>query len=265
MAGGDVMSPDRRIEVRTYSMARRLVLGSVRAGRRAAPMHGVLTVDVTDLRARLARSDRPVSFTATVLAAVGRAAAAHPEIHAYRDWRGRLVSHRYVDATVMVEVPSPGGPVALARLVRDVERRTVADLTGELRVTQAGGGAPPGGRSRILGYLARVPGLVSVLYYGLGRTSRGRHESGTVLVTAVGMFGGGAGFAIAPVGLHSLTVVVGAMAPRPWVIEGDVAVRDLLELTVSVDHRVVDGAPAARFAAELRRLLETGAALDDPA
>ncbi len=34
-------------------------------------------------------------------------------------------------------------------------------------------------------------------------------------------------------------------------------IRDILDLTVTLDHNVVDGAPAARFGAELRRLIES--------
>ncbi len=79
---------------------------------------------------------------------------------------------------------------------------------------------------------------------------------GTVLVTAVGMFGGGSGFAMAPLGPYSLSVVVGGLSVRPWVRDGGVCERELLDLTVSVDHRVVDGAPAARVGAEVRRLLD---------
>ena len=37
--------------------------------------------------------------------------------------------------------------------------------------------------------------------------------------------------------------------------------REVLDLTVTVDHNVVDGAPAARFAATLRELIETGRVL----
>ena len=35
-----------------------------------------------------------------------------------------------------------------------------------------------------------------------------------------------------------------------------VEIRDVLELTVTIDHNIVDDAPAARFGAELRRLIE---------
>jgi pyruvate/2-oxoglutarate dehydrogenase complex dihydrolipoamide acyltransferase (E2) component len=38
-------------------------------------------------------------------------------------------------------------------------------------------------------------------------------------------------------------------------------VRDVLDLTVTIDHNVVDGAPATRFAADLRQLMQTAAVL----
>ncbi len=46
-------------------------------------------------------------------------------------------------------------------------------------------------------------------------------------------------------------------------IEGvdDIEVRDVLDLTLTIDHNVVDGGPATRFAADLRRLLHTAAVL----
>jgi pyruvate/2-oxoglutarate dehydrogenase complex dihydrolipoamide acyltransferase (E2) component len=47
----------------------------------------------------------------------------------------------------------------------------------------------------------------------------------------------------------------------PDSIDGQVTVRDILDLTVAIDHNVVDGAPAARFTAEFRELLESAAVL----
>jgi pyruvate/2-oxoglutarate dehydrogenase complex dihydrolipoamide acyltransferase (E2) component len=54
-----------------------------------------------------------------------------------------------------------------------------------------------------------------------------------------------------------LEVTVGGMSQRPRVVDGQVATRDVLDLTLAIDHNVVDGAPAARFAAEFRELLES--------
>ena len=102
------------------------------------------------------------------------------------------------------------------------------------------------------------------MYALLSRSKRLRMAVGTAQVTAVGMFAGGGGYAIAPSTLASCTVVVGGLARRPWVVGERVEIRDVLDLTVTIDHNVVDGAPATRFGAELRRLLESGAVMPGP-
>jgi pyruvate/2-oxoglutarate dehydrogenase complex dihydrolipoamide acyltransferase (E2) component len=48
---------------------------------------------------------------------------------------------------------------------------------------------------------------------------------------------------------------------RPTVHDGQIAVRPMLPLTLTFDHAVIDGAPAARFVETLRELTETAAAL----
>ncbi len=75
-------------------------------------------------------------------------------------------------------------------------------------------------------------------------------------MSAVGKFAAGGGFAIAPPTLASLLVVVGGLSRRPLVVGNEIAVRDVLDLTVTIDHNIVDGAPATRFGADLRRRME---------
>ena len=99
------------------------------------------------------------------------------------------------------------------------------------------------------------------MYALMGRSVRVRQHVGTVAVTAVGMFAAGGGFAISQPTLMSLQAVVGGVTPRPRVVQGEVEVREVLDLTVTIDHNVVDGAPAARFGAELRQLIENATAL----
>jgi pyruvate/2-oxoglutarate dehydrogenase complex dihydrolipoamide acyltransferase (E2) component len=94
-----------------------------------APMIGLVDVDVTKARRLLASHEPPSSMTAFVVASVARAAAAHPGVHAYRNWRGQLVTHRHVDVTTMVEIPTPQGPFGLPHVLRDAEVRDVLDLT----------------------------------------------------------------------------------------------------------------------------------------
>jgi pyruvate/2-oxoglutarate dehydrogenase complex dihydrolipoamide acyltransferase (E2) component len=257
--GTDAAGRPRRVVVEPFPPSRRLVIAAERAGRHRAAMHSLVDLDVTTARQLLAASNgRPVSFTAFVVACVARAAAAHPDTHAYRNWRGRLVRHGHVDVTTLVEVATERGPFALPHVLRDADTRDVRDLTAELREVKADHSVTDTGRmlDRFGSTLTRVPGLLPAMYGVLTRSVRLRQRTGTVTVTAVGMFGAGGGFGIAPLTLMPLQVIVGGMTRRPRVVDGRIEARDVLDVTVTFDHNLIDGAPAARFMADLRRLVE---------
>lgn len=226
-------------------------------------MHGLFEVDITTARQRLSALDPPLSLTAFIVASLARAVAAHPQVHAYRDWRGRLVEHGHVDVQTLVEVPTDQGPFGLVHVVRDADIRSVADITAELHTVKADPGTTTTGRllDTIAPAAGRIPGLYRVMFAAMSRSRRVHLSSGTVAVTAVGMFADGGGFAIAPSTLASVAVVVGGVSKRPSAIDDHVEIRDILDLTVTIDHNVVDGAPATRFTAELRRVLNTAALL----
>ena len=156
-------------------------------------MHGLVDVDVTDARRLLAEHDPPLSLTAFVVGSVARAAAAFPEVHAYRNWRGQLVEHCHVDVQTLVEVPTAQGPFGLVHVVRDADVRDVADISSELRPVKIQPTTTASGRMlEALAPLAgRVPGLFRAMYAVMGRSVRVRLQTGTVQVTAVGMFAGG--------------------------------------------------------------------------
>lgn len=261
------MRRGRHIVVERLPPSRQLVIAGFRAGRRRVPMYGLLDLDVTAAKQLMESVEPRLSMTAFVIASVARAAAAHPAVHAYRNWRGKLVTHRFVDVATMVEVPTSEGPFALVHTVQDADTRTVADLSLELREAKGSPTRDRAGRFWIDGFgpaLAHFPGAVRALYAVINRSVAIRQRVGTVAVTAVGMFAGGAGFGLTPLTLMSCEVIVGGMSRRPRVVDGDIQIRDVLDVTLVVDHTLVDGAPAARFAAALRELIETAAVLKDP-
>jgi len=256
----------RSVEVHRIPRSRRLVTEALRIGRHQIPIHGLFDVDVTDVRQRLGAHDPPLSMTAFVAACVGRAAATHPEVHGYRNWRGRLVIHRHVDIATLLEVSTPDGVFPLAHLIVDADSRSVADISDEIRTVVQNPDAAPAHKllSRGLPAVVAVPGLVRFGYWLANRSVVLRRRTGTVSLTAVGMFGGGGGFGIAAQTLPTLGVVVGGISPQPRAIDNRIVVRDIMDVTATVDHRIIDGAPTARFAADLRELLHSGELLDTP-
>jgi pyruvate/2-oxoglutarate dehydrogenase complex dihydrolipoamide acyltransferase (E2) component len=81
---------------------------------------------------------------------------------------------------------------------------------------------------------------------------------GTVIVTSVGMFGAGGGWGLVFLPYHTLGLTVGGIAQKPGIVDGRIEAREFLDLTISLDHDIVDGAPAARFAQQFKVLVESG-------
>ncbi len=83
---------------------------------------------------------------------------------------------------------------------------------------------------------------------------------GTVSVTAVGMFGNKALWFV-PLGGATVLVTVGSIVERLMLKDGRPEMREHLCLTVSFNHDIVDGAPAARFVKRLSERISSGEAL----
>lgn len=79
------------------------------------------------------------------------------------------------------------------------------------------------------------------------------------MVTSVGRFGRkGTTYWAIPTSLHTLSFAMGGISRKPGVIGDKIEIREYLCMTILVDHDVVDGAPATRFAARLAELVENG-------
>ena len=91
-----------------------------------------------------------------------------------------------------------------------------------------------------------------------GKTSPADMANGTITITNVGVFGVDTGTPIINPG-ESAILAVGAIRDTPWVVDGEIVVRKVMQLSLSFDHRVVDGQQGSEF------LTDVGALLADPA
>ncbi|MEV4624369.1 dihydrolipoamide acetyltransferase family protein [Asanoa sp. NPDC049573] len=90
-----------------------------------------------------------------------------------------------------------------------------------------------------------------------GKTPPAEMTGGTLTITNVGVFGVDAGTPILPPG-ESAIVAFGAVRETPWVHEGEIKIRQVTQLAMSFDHRIIDGELGAKF------LRDVGAFLNDP-
>ena len=81
-------------------------------------------------------------------------------------------------------------------------------------------------------------------------------------MTSVGMFNKGGGWGIGFLPTHNLDITVVGINEKPDIHQGHIAIREYLNLTISFDHDILDGAPAARFARILTDTIERGVVLE---
>ena len=93
-----------------------------------------------------------------------------------------------------------------------------------------------------------------------GKATRDELSGSTISITSLGVLGG---VATTPVINYPEVAIIGVnkMLERPMVRGGSVAIRKMMNLSSSFDHRVVDGWDAAEFVQRIRAQLETPAML----
>jgi pyruvate/2-oxoglutarate dehydrogenase complex dihydrolipoamide acyltransferase (E2) component len=258
-------------EVKRMPLSRRIIIDSGRIGQHKNRILGLVEVDVTEARRRIRthreQTGEALSFTAFVLACLGKAIDGNKYFHARRDIWGRLVLFDEVDCTTMIEIELEGQKFPLAHVIRAINKRSLRSIHEEIRAVQANPGASGSlqlPRWLMTGFLL-LPAMLRDLLYGLtARMPRlFKRQAGTVMVTAVGMFGSGGGWGIGTGSPYTMSLLLGGIAEKPVLVDGQVEAREMLSVTIELDHDIIDGAPASRFVSRLKRLLEGAYGLEE--
>jgi pyruvate/2-oxoglutarate dehydrogenase complex dihydrolipoamide acyltransferase (E2) component len=253
-------------EIVPFPKLRRALAMTYRAVQRTHKTYGLIEVDVTEARRYLRelkeRAEESPSFTAFIIVCLARAIDENKSLNACRQGRKQLVLFDAVDVVMPIEREMEGRKQPIMYIVRDANAIGVRQITHEIRSAQAAPVERTWEGFQWERWLLLAPMFVLQALWALFWRARGRYPrlqkryGGTVGLTAVGMFGNGGGWAI-PFGYHTLDVAVGGIAKKPGVVDGSIAIREYLCLTLSFDHDVVDGAPAARFVSRFRDLIES--------
>lgn len=188
-----------------------------------------ITVDVTAtielLDAQRDADGRSPTFLAAVCRALCLAVARHRQVNARWDEAAQEIV-QFRDVHLAVAVAAPRG--LLVPVLRDTQRD---DLSGLAR------------RIREVALTARS-----------GHSTPAELSGGTITVSNVGVFGVDSGTPLLHDGQAAI-LAVGAVAKRPWEWQGELALRFTVTLSLTVDHRVLDGEQGGRFLADIGRLL----------
>lgn len=249
-----------------YPRNRLLMVDGGRMGLQKHTVHGLVEFDITQARETIrqhkAQTGEALSFSAFFLACLGKAIDLDKQMHAYRNWRNQLIIFDEVDVNMLFEVEVDGKKTIRPHILRGVNKKSIREIHEEIRAFQDQHKSSQ--ESKFIEWFVRLPGFVRRLFFWVlfKNPLLLKEYYGTVLVTSVGMFGTGNGWGI-PVPNHSLQLTLGGIGEKPGVVDHRIEVRKYLSVTISFDHDVIDGAPAARFIQRLKELIEKGYALGD--
>src|SRR6478735_1070814 len=235
-AAGLVRAPGER-ETRTpIKGVRKFTAAAMVASAFTAPhVTEFLTVDVTptmELLARLKASRAFAGYKLTPLTLVSKAVLIalrnHPTLNARWDEANQeIVQFNYVNLGIAAATPRG----LTVPNIKDADRMSLMDLSSALTE---------------LTDTARA-----------GKTSPEALSGGTISITNIGVFGIDAGTPILNPG-EAAILALGAVRKMPWEYKDEVALRQVMTLSLSFDHRLVDGEQGSRF------LQDLGAMLADP-
>ena len=191
-----------------------------------------LTLDVSPtmaliaaLRASRAFAGAKLTLLAVVAKALCLAVRRNPALNSrWDEAAGEIVQFGYVSLGIAVATPRG----LIVPTIPDADGLTLAELAaaiGELATT------------------ARA-----------GLTSAAQLSGGTISVTNIGVFGVDAGTPILNPG-EAAILAVGAVKRLPWEYRGEIALREVVTLSLSFDHRLVDGEQGARFLSDIGAIL----------
>jgi pyruvate dehydrogenase E2 component (dihydrolipoamide acetyltransferase) len=217
----------RRVIAERMSEAHRIV----------PPVTHVEECDVTELDAtrKLANERSPeaqrLTFMPFIVKAVTTSLKEYPALNASLDEEaGEIVYHGRYDIGVAVDTPAG----LVVPTVRDADRKRLRELASEIERLAAG---------------ARE-----------GRLAADELKGSTFTVTSPGPFGG---LMATPLVFHPQAAILGVhkATDRPVVRDGQIVIRKMMNLSITFDHRVLDGMTAAKFVLNVVRLLEHPAVL----
>jgi pyruvate dehydrogenase E2 component (dihydrolipoamide acetyltransferase) len=223
---GDARIPFRGVR---RKIAERLVFSK----HTAAHFTYVEEIDCTDLVALRARANASLatrgvklSFLPFIVKATAAALVKFPQLNAtLDDAAGEIIQRgrRHIGLATATDVG------LIVPVVRDADRLSVVELAAEID---------------------RLAALTRA-----GKTAREDLSGSTFTITSLGALGG---LLATPIINHPEVAILGVhkISKRPAVRGDSIVIRDLMNLSISVDHRVVDGHEAARFVAEIKASLE---------
>lgn len=236
-------------------------------GKQKHHVSALLEMDVTASREKIKNYKKAVakiSYSAWLIKVICHTIESNNCVAAYLKGRRKTVIFDQVNVSFLVEKEVNGKKVPIPLLIKNANKLSLESITEKISAS----------KNEILSetdiVLHRKTTRAEHIYYYLPGFIRRLiwrrmlqmpgfifEKMGNVAITSLGMMGKMNGWFI-PISVHPVSFGIGSVIKKPVVIDNKIEVREMLNITVLLDHDIMDGAPMARFIRELTKNMESG-------
>ena len=230
----------------------------------------MLEFDVTVSREKIKKYKKDInkiSFTAWLLKVISHTIDEHKHVAAYLKGKQSLIIFEDINISLAVEKRINGQKVPIPLVLEKVNKRSIESITKSIQSAKDDALTDKDivlqGQSNALErFYYKLPGFLRRYFwrYLLKHPHSAFRKMGNVAVTSIGIAGNINGWFI-PKSVHPICFGIGSIIKKPAVRENKIEIREMLNMTVLIDHDVIDGVGMARFISDLSGNIENGFAL----
>ncbi|MDN3686995.1 2-oxo acid dehydrogenase subunit E2 [Cyclobacterium jeungdonense] len=237
-------------------------------GKQKHHVTGLLEFDVTDSRKKIKgynnTNNHKISFTAWLISVIGYTLKKYETSSAYLLGRNKLMIFEDINVSIIVEKDLKGTKVPIPLIIERANEVSMESITAQIAEAKNEEFTE---NDIILRKKTRqwekvyysLPGFLRRYFWKfiLKHPKLAFKKMGNVAFTSIGMIGKVNGWFI-PISVHPICFGVGSVLKKPTVIDDSIEIREILNMSVLMDHDVLDGAPMVRFICDLKENIEIG-------
>lgn len=220
----------------------------------------ILEVDITDSRKKvkeLKTEGLKITFFGWLLKGIATAIKKHPASAASLKNKREIIIFNSVTISTIIEKEIDGIKVPIPLIIKNADTKSAQDISLEVESAKKEDANRDTivlnkKRNRVEGLYYMLPGFLrrAVWRYILGNPKFAYEKMGNVAVSSLGMSGNVNAWFIHK-SIHPISFGIGSVTKKPIVINNSVEVREVLNMTILLDHDVIDGVPMAKFVRDL--------------
>ncbi len=227
----------------------------------------MIEIDVSEGREKIKKLRNKtyrISFTAWLIKVISLTIKDHELAAGYLLGKRKVLIFNDINISLVVEKKLNDQKVPIPLIIEKANEKSIEFITTQIREAKD---IELNSKDIVLHNRAshlerlyyKLPGFVRRIFwkYLLSHPHLAFKKMGNVAFTSIGTIGNVSGWFI-PISVHPICFGISNIAKKPIVIDDKIEIREILNMTILIDHDVIDGSPMSKFIRDLSSNIEKG-------